>query len=156
MFYGQSFEHSYINVLPGSDHLEYLFQSFKCEIMNMDGNYTFLFVSPAVETESKTRGNVKTNGKTNSEFSTKTPHLPWTQVETVKIWKMGKILSLYMFLESWEIWKYDKGKYRLWSVATLGVPGSMSRPLFSSRDQLLLPSISVAPDKFNCDLINNF
>ena len=51
--------------------------------MNMDGNYTFLFVSAALETESITRGSGKTNGKTNSEFPTKTPHLPSpTQVET--------------------------------------------------------------------------
>ena len=48
----------------------------------MDGNYTFLFVSAALETESITRGSGKTNGKTNSEFPTKTPHLPSTQVET--------------------------------------------------------------------------
>ena len=58
-------------------------QTLKCQIMNMDGNYTFLFVSAALETESITRGSGKTNGKTNSEFPTKTPHLPSpTQVET--------------------------------------------------------------------------
>ena len=38
-------------------------------------------------------------------------------------------------------------KYRLWSVATLGVPGSMSRRRFSSRDRLSLLNISVGPVK---------
>ena len=38
-------------------------------------------------------------------------------------------------------------RYRLWSAATLGVPGSKSRRLFSSRDRLSLLNISVAPGK---------
>ena len=68
-----------IQTFKMSDH-EYF--NLKIYIMNMDGNYTFLFVSAALETESITRGSGKTNGKTNSEFPTKTPHLPSTQVET--------------------------------------------------------------------------
>ena len=38
-------------------------------------------------------------------------------------------------------------RYRLWSAATLGVPGSKSRRLFSSRGRLSLLNISVAPGK---------
>ena len=90
----------------------------------MDGNYTFLFVSAALETESITRGSGKTNGKTNSEFPTKTPHLPSpTQVET-KMWKNekcenmenGKISSLVCS----NLGDHVKVKTCLWSVATLG------------------------------------
>ena len=97
---------------------------------------------------SKTRGSGKTNGKTNFEIPAKKHHtIPWTQIRRCKkrtkyccyVTMLGYIVTLHCYVRLL--------RYRLWSAATLGVPGSKSRRLFSSRGRLSLLNISVAPGK---------